>query len=58
MERMVLTASEGMLLTNGKEIGKVVFLGEHDSPENWHKITEAAAEEIQRSRDEEMFKIV
>ena len=38
MERIVLTASEGMFLTNGKEIGKVVFLGEHDSPENWHEI--------------------
>ena len=40
MERKVLTASEGMLLTNGKEFGRQILLGEHDSPENWQEVAE------------------
>lgn len=46
MERIVLTAGEGMLFTNGKEIGEVVFLGEHDSPENWHEMKEIESEQM------------
>lgn len=33
-----LTASEGMLLTNGEVISDVVFLGINDSPDNWWEI--------------------
>ena len=40
MERKVLTAKDGMLLTNGKEFGKVILLGDHDSPNNWHEVAE------------------
>ena len=43
MERQILYASPGMMLTNGENIGKVVFLGEHDSPDNWHEISESEA---------------
>ena len=44
MERKVLTASDGMLLTNGKEVGRQILLGEHDSPENWYEIAEDAVD--------------
>jgi hypothetical protein len=40
MERKVLTASEGMLLTDGKEFGREILLGEHDSPDNWYEVAE------------------
>ena len=51
--RTVLTASDGMILTNGENIGKIVFLGEHDSPGNWHEITESEAERLQSLAVEE-----
>lgn len=35
-----LTASDGMVLTNGESFGKVVYLGVYDTPDNWHEITE------------------
>lgn len=38
-----ITASEGMVLTNGEafsSVGGDVYLGKNDSPENWHEITE------------------
>lgn len=38
-----LTASEGMVLTNGgaySSVGGEVYLGINDSAENWHEITE------------------
>lgn len=42
-----LTASEGMVLTNGDAYGKELYLGKFDSPENWYEITDAQYEEIQ-----------
>ena len=44
----VLKADEGMTLTNGEAFGKVVFLGINDSMNNWHKITDEEAEELQK----------
>lgn len=43
-----LTAAEGMTLTNGEAFGKEVYLGKNDSAENWHEITDAEAEELQK----------
>lgn len=40
MERIKLTASEGMIYTNGEAYGKTVYLGVNDKPENWYEITE------------------
>ena len=36
-----LVASEGMTLTNGEIYSKHVYLGIHDSPENWHEIPDS-----------------
>ena len=36
-----LTASEGHTLTNGEVYGKEIYLGIHDTPGNWHEITDA-----------------
>ena len=46
MELKVLTASEGMVLTNGEAFGKSITLGRNDSAENWHEITEEEYEKI------------
>lgn len=34
----VITADEGKTLTNGSVYSKKVYLGIHDSPENWQEI--------------------
>ena len=44
-----LTASEGMTLTNGEAYGKEIYLGNNDSPENWHEIPDA---EIPKEEEE------
>ena len=51
--RIKLTAAEGMTLTNGETFGKEVYLGSGDKPENWHEITEAEADAIQKEKEEE-----
>lgn len=40
IEIRVLTASEGMVLTNGETYSTQVYLGIHDAPENWREIPE------------------
>jgi hypothetical protein len=45
-ERIILTAGDGMVLTNGVVFGKNVYLGVSDHPDNWHEITEAEYNEI------------
>lgn len=49
----VLTADNGMKLTNGSSFGSVVCLGVYDSPDNWYEITEAEAEQLMAVEDEE-----
>ncbi len=39
IEIRVLTASDGMVLTNGEIYSSQVYLGTHDSPENWREIS-------------------
>lgn len=47
----VLVPSEGMRLTDGVAVAEgKVYLGIHDSPENWREITVAEAEEIEAGR--------
>lgn len=46
IELTKLTASEGMMLTNGTAYGKEVYLGCNDREDNWHEITETEYENI------------
>ena len=48
-----LTASDGMVLTNGETYSKEIYLGKYDSAENWHEITEAEAEKMFATAPEE-----
>lgn len=41
-----LTATEGHILTNGIGYGKEIYLGNNDSADNWHEITDAEYEVI------------
>lgn len=47
-----LKAEKGVYLTNGEAYGKVVYLGENDSADNWHEITDEEAEEMQNTESE------
>ena len=51
IEIKVLTASEGMVLTNGETYSTQVYLGIHDCPDNWHEIPET---DIPTDNDEEV----
>ncbi|MBO5957534.1 MAG: hypothetical protein J6Q39_08265 [Bacteroidales bacterium] len=42
-----IKADEGMVLTDGKAFGNIVYLGKYDSVDNWHEITEEEAERLQ-----------
>lgn len=44
MERTKLTATAGMVLTNGEIYGTEVFLGIGDSKDNWYEITQNEAD--------------
>lgn len=49
IEIQTITASEGMVLTNGmafSSVGGIVYLGNNDIPENWWEITAEEAEEL------------
>ena len=46
IELRKLTASDGMVLTNGEAFGKEIYLGVNDSAENWREITDAEYEKI------------
>lgn len=49
----VLTADEGMKLTNGEAFGSTVRLGVNDSADNWHEITAEEAERRMAEAEEE-----
>ena len=49
----IITAAEGKLLTNGETCSEQVYLGIHDSPDNWREVDEAdAITEAQPTDDE------
>ena len=49
IESNILKASKGMVLTNGETFGKTVYIGNGDSIDNWHEITEEEAERLQNT---------
>ena len=54
IELTKVTASEGMMLTNGDTYSKEIYLGINDTVDNWHEITDAEYEEILKEKDKEM----
>lgn len=46
MERIVINASEGMLLTNGEIYAKRIELGDWDSPDNYREVSEEEYEKL------------
>ena len=45
-KRMVLYASKGMVLTNGKTYGKIIYLADTSTEKDYHEITEAEYQSI------------
>ena len=52
MSRQHLTATEGMLLTNGEVYVTNVWLGNGDTPDNWWKITREEADKMREGTEE------
>lgn len=53
VEQIVLTADEGMTLTNGETYGKKVFLAHNTTADNWREITDSEAEALQKEKENE-----
>ena len=52
IELRKITASKGMVLTNGDAYSKEIYLGKNDKAENWHEITDAEYEAILKEQEE------
>lgn len=44
--RIKLTASEGHILTDGENYGRIVYLAQGDEGEKWYEITEEEYQKI------------
>ncbi len=53
MERKIIRASEGMVLTDGNIFGKTIYLADGLSESDFHEITETEFE-IMRTEEAEM----
>lgn len=51
--QVILTAEEGMYLTNGEVYGKSIFLGKEDSGFSYYEISEEEYQEILKKQEEE-----
>ena len=52
IKQIILTADEGMYLTNGATYGKTVVLPEMANLNEWYEITEKEYEEINKMENE------
>ena len=52
MRRLKMTATEGMILTNGETYGVEVYIGTGDSPDNWWEIS---LEEYECKKEEQNY---
>lgn len=50
--RKKITASEGMILTDGEVYGKIIYLAEGKSEDAFYEITDAEYEEILKGEEE------
>ena len=50
--RIKLTASEGHILTNGENYGKVVYLASGDEGDKWYEITEEEYDQKMKEAEE------
>lgn len=58
MKKMiVLYASNGMVLTDGENYGKTIFLADSSLPERYHEITEEEYKKILEEEAKEIEKI-
>ena len=48
-----IEAEEGKILTDGEVYGRTIYLAKNRSPEEFHEITEAEYEEIQKQNEAE-----
>lgn len=53
MNRLMMVATEGMILTNGETYGTEVYLGSGDSPDNWYEISLAEYEKRMEEQNHE-----
>lgn len=51
--KVVITADDGKILTNGETYAKKLVLGEWDKAENYHEITEKQYQKILAKQNEE-----
>ena len=49
IKQIILTADEGMYLTNGETYGKTVVLPESANANDWYEITDAEYQAIQEA---------
>lgn len=50
--RKVITADDGLILTNGEIYGRVIFLADEQSAEEFHEITDEEYKKIIRDHEE------
>lgn len=50
--RIKLIANDGMVLTNGTDYGREVFLADTETAENWHEIIEEEYNEILKAKEQ------
>ena len=55
MGKTILQEEQGKYWTNGKTIGKIVYLGINDSPSNWWKITEEEKQQIEAQNENNLI---
>lgn len=51
--RIKLTASEGHMLTDGENYGRIVYLAQGDEGEKWYEITEKEYNKIMKEKEAE-----